>query len=99
MWAPPGIPTTGGTPAHRSFSVINRDWGDNKRLDLVAQPEAFVTWGDRAIGHLAKGRPDIRRLLTWAEKQTTTIDMPAEHAGALEVGMTENVEGGVLRAV
>ena len=87
-WAPPGIPTT----AHKSFSVINRDWGDNKRLDLVAQPEAFVTWRDRAVGHLAKGRPDIRRLLTWAEKQTTTIDTSAEHAGAVEVGMTENVE-------
>ena len=32
------------------LTIINRDWGDNKRLDLIAQPEAFVTWRDRALG-------------------------------------------------
>ncbi len=87
---PPGMAGAGGGSAPHRFSVINRDWGNNKTLDLVTQPEAFVTWRDRALGHLAKGRPDIRRLLTWAEKQVVPIDMLAEDAGALEVGMTEN---------
>jgi hypothetical protein len=91
-WAPPGMTGHGGAAAPRSFNIVNRDWSDNKKLDLVTQPEAFVTWRDRALGHLAKGRPDIRRLLTWAEKQTTPIDMQAEHDGANEVGMAENAE-------
>ena len=89
---PPGMAGTGSAAAPSRFYVVNRDWGDNKRLDLVTQPEAFVTWPDRALGHLAKGRPDIRRLLTWAEKQTTPIDMAAEDMGARDVGLTENAE-------
>jgi hypothetical protein len=72
------------------LTIINRDWGDNKRLDLIAQPEAFVTWRDRALGHLAKCRPDVRRLLIWAEKQTIAIDTNGERFGAHENGVTED---------
>ena len=52
------------------LSIQNRDWGDNKRLDLVVIPEVYTTWRDRALGHLAKDRPDVRRLLLWAERLT-----------------------------
>jgi hypothetical protein len=88
----PGATSMGGAAVPRALSIINRDWGDNKRLDLVTQPEAFVTWRDRALGHLAKGRPDIRRLLTWAERQTTPIDQVAEDTGAKNAGVMENAE-------
>ena len=39
-------------------------------MDLVVTPEAYSTWRDRALGHLAKDRPDVRRLLLWAERQS-----------------------------
>jgi hypothetical protein len=90
--SPPGMAETSGAHAPPRFYVVNRDWGDNKKLDLVTQPEAFVTWRDRAMGHLTKGRPDIRRLLLWAEKQTTIIDVMAEDKGAKDAGLMENSE-------
>jgi hypothetical protein len=50
-----------------------------------------VTWRDRALGHLAKNRPDVRRLLLWAEKQTVPIDENGERAGAAETGVMDEV--------
>ena len=74
----------------RALNIMNRDWGnDNKRLDLVVKPEEYLTWHDRALGHLAKNRPDIRRLLLWAERQTGMIDEAAEKVGAGENGIFE----------
>jgi hypothetical protein len=88
--APNYAPETVLGAAPPRFSIFNRDWGDNRRLDLVAAPEAFVTWRDRALGHLAKCRPDVRRMLIWAEKQTAPIDEMGEKAGAAETGVTDN---------
>ena len=75
---PPG---TGAAPQHfgiggkglrepREFRVDNRAWGSNRQLDLVAAPDAYLVWHDRALGHLSSGRPDVRKLLLWAESQT-----------------------------
>ena len=64
----------GAVPAHvRGFSVYDRNWGDNKKPDFLLSPEAYVTWRDRALDHLARERPDIRRLLRWAEKQANLV--------------------------
>ena len=63
MLQPPGIspPAMPGpaqfyniaTPrAPREFKVDHRSWGDNRRPDLVAAPDAYLVWRDRALGHL-----------------------------------------------
>jgi hypothetical protein len=57
-------------PQQRDFKVDNRSWGDNRRLDLVAAPDAYLVWRDRALGHLCRDRPDVRKLLVWAESQS-----------------------------
>ena len=98
--APPGsggllgqplLPPQQPPPTQRPFSVQNRDWGDNRRLDLVVTPEAYTTWRDRALGHLAKDRPDVRRLLLWAEQQPEAISAAAEATGAREAGLRDDV--------
>ena len=70
-----------------AFSIQNRNWGDKKTLELVVQPEAYLPWRDRALGHLAKDHPDVKRLLLRAEKQTVTIDESVEAKGAAEAGV------------
>ena len=80
---PPGIaPAAQGQPQHfslggkggarepRDFRVDSRAWGSNRHLDLIAAPDAYLVWHDRALGHLRGGRPDVRKLLLWAEGQT-----------------------------
>ena len=71
----------------RDFKVDNRSWGGSRRLDLVAAPEAFMVLRDRALGHLCRDRPDVRRLLVWAEGRTKEelegggLEAAAAHAG------------------
>ena len=67
--------------------MTNRDWGDNKKLDLAGNQDAYDTWQDRALGHLAKDRPDVRRLLLWAERRSAPITAVEEAAGARECGV------------
>jgi hypothetical protein len=79
---PPGGPPGGpqmhriDTPVHdptrrvHEYRVDNRAWGDNRRLDLITQPEGYLIWRDRALGHLSRDRPDVKRLLVWGEKQS-----------------------------
>ena len=88
--APPGM-TAQTHCSPKPFSINNRDWGDNRRLDLVGTPDAYLTWRDRALGHVAKDRPDVRRLLLWAERQSNFIDAVAENAGAVEAGLMDRV--------
>jgi len=85
-----GIDQPPGLRQH-PFSVMNRNWGDNRRLDLVAQPEGYLVWHDRALGHLAKDRMDVRKLLLWAERQTKSIGPDEEAEGAREAGLEESV--------
>jgi hypothetical protein len=90
---PPGI---GGSPDIAKYRVYNRDWGDQKRLDLVTQPEAYLTWRDRALGHLCKDRPELRRLLLWAERQEEEISASALAQAAEEHGLQEGRAGAEL---
>ena len=71
-------------PASVQFKVHSRDWGDNKRLDLVSNPDGYKAWHDRAIDHLSLlgQRPDVWRLLIWAEEQDTPITVDRESTGA-----------------
>ena len=57
-------------PQQRDFKVDNSSWGDNRRLDLVAAPDAYLVCRDRALGHLCRDRSDVRKLLVWAESQS-----------------------------
>ena len=59
--------------APKAYMVVDRNWDSTKRLDLAANPGAYSLWKNRAVGHLAKGRPDVKRLLAWAERQTSEI--------------------------
>ena len=43
-------------------------------MKLVTSPEAYLTWRDRALGHLAKDRCDIEKLLMWSKAQKSVID-------------------------
>ena len=54
--------------------------GDRKPLDLIAAPEGYAIWRERAIDHLAKGRKDIQQLLRWAEGRTDEVDTKALEA-------------------
>ena len=62
---------------------------DNKRLDLVSQPDGYLVWRDRALAHLAKDRPDVRSLLVWAEKQPERIAEATEAIGATQAQLRE----------
>lgn len=67
----------------KPYQVSNRDWGDNKKLDLVTEPEGYLTWRERALDFLAKDRPDIYSLLLWAEKLGRD---PSKDEEAVEIG-------------
>jgi len=58
----------GGFP--RDLRIDNRAWGHNKPLEAGTGVEAFLVWKDRAMSHLSRDRPDVRRLLGWAEAQS-----------------------------
>ena len=76
-------------PQQRDFKVDNRSWGDNRRLDLVAAPDAYLVWRDRALGHLCRDRPDVRKLLVWAESQSKEELGGNLAPGAEQAGMSD----------
>ena len=47
----------------------------------MAAGDAYLVWHDRALGHLSRERPDVRKLLIWAEGQTE--EMLAANAGVM----------------
>jgi hypothetical protein len=83
--SPPGL-------NERKYRVERKDWGDNRRLDLDIAPEGFVAWRERALGHLSMDRPDVRKLLLWAETRTLVIDDKEEKTGAAAVGLRDDPE-------
>jgi hypothetical protein len=104
--AVPELPGTGprhfdmGTPGGRSgyppkeMRIDGRSWGDHKRLDVATTFEGFQIWKDRALMFLSRERPDIRRLLTWAEgqsKDSLEADLPAHAAqtGVVDLAAAE----------
>ena len=50
--------------------IDGRSWGDTRKLDIGTSFEGFQVWKDRAMMFLSRERPDVRRLLTWAEAQS-----------------------------
>ena len=61
-----------------------RHWKE-AQLDLSLQPEAFKAWQLRAMRMLSEDRPDVQRLLEWAEAQGAAIDSNAAQLGARAV--------------
>ena len=58
---------------------------------MVTQPEAYLTWRDRVLGHLTRVRPYVRKLLGWAKKQPPDVGTVQEQEGARHVGLPESV--------
>ena len=71
---------------HAEFKPDLSGWKETK-LDLNVNPQVFNAWQTLAISVLSSNRPDIRRLLNWAEKQNTPIDVAAAQTGAQEAGL------------
>jgi hypothetical protein len=92
---PPAGPST--TPSmnppglDKRYRVDNKNWGGHRCLDLDANPEGFIAWRERALGHLSTARPDIRKLLLWAEQHAGEITEVAEARAAVEVNLMEDV--------
>ena len=68
------------------FRVDLRNW-KGTLLDQRAKPDSYLAWHDRALGALSGNRPDVRRLLLWAEQQETPLDAAAELRGARAVAL------------
>ncbi len=61
----------GGAPYPREMRIDARGWAsENKKLDITTSFDAFQVWKDRAMMFLSRERPDVRKLLVWAETQT-----------------------------
>jgi hypothetical protein len=74
------------------YRVVHKNWGNHKLLDLDVNPDGFVAWRERALGFLTTDRPDVRRLLVWAERQTGPITENDEVRGAQDTFMMEDVD-------
>jgi hypothetical protein len=71
-----------------------RSWGDHRKLDVATTFEGFQVWKDRAMMFLSRERPDVRRLLTWAETQSkesleTDLSAQAGHFGVADLAAAE----------
>ncbi len=95
---PPGGPrhfemgTPGGKGAYpypREMRIDARSWGDHRKLDVGTSFEGFQVWKDRAMMFLSRERPDIRRLLTWAEGQSKDSLEERLHAQAGHFGVAD----------
>jgi hypothetical protein len=61
--------TPGDRP--REMRLDARGWGANQpKLDIGVGFDTFQIWKDRALMFLSRERPDVRKLLSWAETQT-----------------------------
>ncbi len=59
----------GGKP--REMRLDARGWGASQpKLDIGVYFDTFQIWKDRALMFLSRERPDVRKLLSWAETQT-----------------------------
>jgi hypothetical protein len=84
---PPGMGHT-----TRKYKVEPRNWGDHRRPDLDIQHEGVVAWRDRTLGLHSANRPDVRKLLLWAEKQAPAISSVEEQKGTAEANLRDDVE-------
>ena len=82
---PPGMGYEKGTG--KGFNCDAKNWGQNKLLSLTTFPEQYLTWRDRALGHLAKDRYDIEKMLIWSETQKKAIDDTMVQQGIKDAGV------------
>ncbi len=83
----------GGRP--REMRLDARGWGNNQpKLDIGVANDTFQIWKDRAMMFLSRERPDVRKLLSWAETRTkeTLQDGLAAQAAQLGIADLANVE-------
>ena len=85
----------GGYPYPKEMRIDARGWAsENKKLDITTGFDAFQIWRDRAMMFLSRERPDVRRLLAWAETQTAEtlaagIVTQAAHFGVSDLANVE----------
>ena len=78
-----------GAPRPREFRIDARAWGSHKKLDVGTAFEGFQVWKDRAMTFVSRERPDVRRLLMWAETQSKE-DLAAQLASqAAQLGVSD----------
>ena len=62
-----------------------RAWGsENRKLDVTTTFEGFQVWKDRAMMFLSRERPDVRKLLMWAETQSKDAVQSSRASGLTE---------------
>ncbi len=82
---PPGS-GDGGRP--REMRLDARGWGATQpKLDIGVPVDAFQIWKDRASMFLSRERPDVRKLLAWAETQTKETLLDGLTAQAAQLGI------------
>ncbi len=80
----------GGRP--REMRLDARGWGANQpKLDIGVPADAFQIWKDRAMMFLSRERPDVRKLLSWAETQTKETLQNGLAAQAAHLGIVDLV--------
>ena len=73
----------------RDLRIDNRSWNNNKQLEAGSGLEAFLVWKDRAMSYLSRDRPDVRRMLAWAEVQSREGLEAGSAAQAGTLGMSD----------
>ncbi len=69
-----------------------KDWAHNKVLESHVKPDAYITWRDRALDHLARDRLDVRHLLLWAEKEKSELTPAMAEQKMQAIGVKEAAE-------
>ncbi len=83
---PPGY--DGGRP--REMRLDARGWGSSQpKLDIGVATDTFQIWKDRAMMFLSRDRPDVRRLLSWAETHTKETLQSGLAAQAAHLGIVD----------
>jgi len=101
MSTPSGGGGKGGFPYQMRIDL--RSWGSQK-LDVGTSSESFQVWKDRAMMFLSRERPDVRKLLTWAETQSKD-DLEADLAeqagrfGIADLGAVEYAIHDAIKAI
>jgi hypothetical protein len=75
----------------REFRIDGRAWNGHRNLELGAAPAVYLVWHDRALDHLSSGRPEVRKLLLWAE-QRSQEELEVQLQGEAELLGVQDVE-------
>jgi hypothetical protein len=78
----------GGRP--REMRLDARGWGNSQpKLDIGVAVDTFQIWKDRTMMFLSRERPDVRRLLNWAETQSKETLQDGIVAQAAYLGISD----------